>query len=266
MNKTFWISLLLVTTMVIQTAQAVQQTKGMTKKEIQAKLEEAVLDFQYECYWQCGGNSIPVTKGADGQYRISGGQIIKESAVYCYGKKPSDKVARAQRTADEAKAGNKKAQDTANSAKTISKKAQDTANDAKATAEEAMARLNADKTACLDSIFALRRELTFVSSQYTELNSSYSNLSIDFGNLRQNMPPDQSEAISELNGQVSELKETDQKLTAFARKTHKNPWEKIELRAAELKALEKPGDADSLDIDPPSPSVVKPHRKWWQKR
>ncbi len=80
------------------------------------------------------------------------------------------------------------------------------------------------------------------------------------------MPPDQSEAISSLNGQVSELKQNDENFEAFARKKGKGVWEKIELRVEELKALEALQDADSLDINPPSPSVVKPHRKWWQRR
>lgn len=227
MKKTL-IPLLLAIFLAIPTVQAVEYDKGMKAKQIDAAIEKAVLDFQFECLWICGGNSIRVTKGSDGQFRTADNVIIKETDVHCFGKKPIDKVARAQRTADEAKAGNKKAQDTANSAKTIGKKAQ-------ATADEAVGRLNAlldDQGACLDSVRALRDELTLmISSRYTTLNTSYTDLDVRFQQLKTDMPSDQSAAVDSLQDQVSGLEDWNEVWKALGYSTHSHKLDKIIERA-----------------------------------
>lgn len=241
----------------------------MDKKEIQATVQSSVLEWSYKCFWRCGGKQIPVTKDANGVYRTAGNIIIEEDKVTCIGT-AIDKVARAQKTADDAKVIGKNARATANTAQATANSAKATSKNAQATADEAIKRLDAmayNQEACLDSMRELCNQLTItIDEKYTTLNNSYVTLNGRFDGLERKIPPDQSGAIALLQSQISNLEDNDKIFKAFALKKSKNTYQKIELKAAELKALEaEKAFEDPEDADPPSPAP-KPHRKWWQRR
>lgn len=196
-----------------------QTYQKMTTAETQTFMEKAVIAYNYQCFYICEGTKIPVKKWRDGKYHTADGTVIEDSRVTCIGK-PVDKVAtanstanRAERKADKALATSDRAQAMADSAMTI--------------ALQALACCRDNDQ--LDSLEQIVQQLLRENGQFaTEL-----------GILSNEMPEDQSEAVQELQGRVSDLEDKDQMFEAFARSTHKPTWENIVDRAQEAKEAKK---------------------------
>lgn len=206
-------------TLCMNASAQVTREKSLNAQQTQTFIEDAVVAWNYKCFYICDGIKIPVTKKQDGFYHTADGAKIPDTKVTCIGT-PVDKVAtanstanRAERKADKALAGNVRAQATADSALTI--------------ALQALACCqNNDQ---LDSLEQIAQLLMDGQVQ------AFAELDI----LTNEMPEDQSEAVQELQGKVSDLEDKDQMFEAYVQSRGKHTWERIVARAQEAKEAEK---------------------------